>query len=282
MTLLVFSASAQWVGVPRDDSFSLAGLIPFSDALAHYSNGHDAAKNGVWTSFAARRPIATAIRSSTMLVAWYSYPALVLLQVFALAGAICFAATAVARWRGLWAGLAFAAIMMIWARTYTTTSLTEPLGLFIALLAVPFFIDALRGRSLNAGLIAFALTCIALLTRMGAMFTIPVLFLWLVWQFGFDLRSRLAVTAKAMAILVAIMATNFILQKAYTSGDDYLGGNFSHTLCGLSIGTTREGCQKRYKSEFAVVQQDERALVEALLTRLGKTSKPTRQLSHLA
>ena len=59
----------------------------------------------------------------------------------------------------------------------------------------------------------------------------------------------------------------------YGSGDDYFGGNFSHTLCGLSIGTTWEGCQKRYKSEFAVVQQDERALVEALYDKAWQNIK---------
>src|SRR5258707_8056992 len=106
---------------------------------------------------------------------------MLILQACLLAAAACFAAHALARWRGTWAGIAFLGLTYIYARTFIPTTLTEPPGMLWALLSIPFFIVAFRTGSVKPTLVAFAMTIVALMTRMGSIFTIPALLLWLGW-----------------------------------------------------------------------------------------------------
>ena len=72
---------------------------------------------------------------------------MLILQACLLAAAACFAAHAVARWRGIWAGIGFFALTYIFSRTFVPTTLTEAFGLFWALLSIPFFIEAFVTRT---------------------------------------------------------------------------------------------------------------------------------------
>jgi hypothetical protein len=244
-----------WAGLVRYgdlDGFAIGGMIQFTDAAGHLTAAHDQAKDGVWNAFALRRPIAAAFRSTLLFFAAFSLPAVLLLQACFLAGAICFASAAVTRWRGLWAGVTFFALTYICVRTFAPTTLSEPLGLLVALASVPFFIEAFRTGSVAAASLAFAFTTIALMTRMGSMFTIPALMLWLVWQFGTTLRERIRVALIAGAIISGIGTANYLLEKAYGNHQQYLtGSNFSYTLCGLTMGTTWDRCRAELAERMA-------------------------------
>jgi hypothetical protein len=252
---LTFSISGMWAGLVRSsdlDGFAIAGMIQFTDAAGHLTAAHDQAKDGVWNAFALRRPIAAAFRSTLLFFAGFSLSAMLLLQACLLAGAICFASAAVTRWRGLWAGVTFFALTYICVRTFAPTTLSEPLGLLAALASVPFFIEAFRTGSVPAALLAFAFTTIALMTRMGSMFTIPAVMLWLVWQFGTTLRERIRVALIAGAIISGIGTTNYLLETGYGNHQQYLtGSNFSYTLCGLTMGTTWDRCRAELAERIA-------------------------------
>ena len=75
-----------------------------------------------------------------------------------------------------------------------------------ALFSIPFFIEAFRTRSLPSALLAFGATTVALMSRMGAMFTIPAVIIWIFWQFGQTWRQRLAAGFAAVLILGGILA----------------------------------------------------------------------------
>jgi hypothetical protein len=139
------------------------------------------------------------------------------------------------------------------------TTLTEPLGLFWALLSIPFFIKAFRDRSASAALVAFAMTAAALMTRMGSMFTIPALLVWLVWQFANGIAARLRIALAAAAILLGVLGLNALLLKAYGTSQSSLGSNFSHVVCGLTIGTTWDGCPAKLANEGKALTGDDAA-----------------------
>ena len=52
---------------------------------------------------------------------------------------------------------------------------------------------------------------------------------------------------------------NFLLERAYGTGPTSTGSNFSYTVCGLSIGTTWDGCPReigtRVRSAAATEQE---------------------------
>ena len=202
----VFSLSAMWSGQLRPGGLQYSawgGLVPFSDALGHLAAAHDQARDGTFSDFAMRRPYAAAFRSVLLFVSQYSLPVMLLLQACLLGAAAWWATRAVMAWRGLWAGVAFFSLTYIYARIFAPTTLTEPLGLLWALLSIPFFIASIRTSSVGPALIGFALTVFALMTRMGNMFAIPALLLWLVWQFGRGMAAKVRIGVLSVAILLA-------------------------------------------------------------------------------
>jgi len=269
----VLGISAMWVGMSRPGDLNYAnigGLIPFSDAFGYLAAAHDQAKDGIWNTIALRRPLAAAFRSVLLFFSGDSLQSMLILQTCLLAAAACFAAYAVAIWRGIWAGAAFFGLTYIYDRTFVATTLTEPLGLFWALLSIPFFIDAFRRGSVRPALIAFAMTVVALMTRMGSMFTIPALLLWLVWQFGQGAAAKFRICAVAFCILLGVFGLNALLQKAYGTGHGSTGGNFAYTLCGLTIGTGWEGCVEKAASEGKHLSGDEEVAARQLYSMAGE------------
>lgn len=263
----VFCVSAMWAGIVRPGDFqyaNLGGLVPFSDAGGYLAAAFDQVRNGVWNDMALRRPLAAGFRSVLLIFSDFSLSSMLILQACLVAGAACFATQAIVAWRGVWAGTAFFALTYIYDRIFVPTTLTEPLGLFWALLSIPFFIKAFRDRSAGAALVAFAMTMAALMTRMGSMFTIPALLIWLVWQFGDGIAAKLRMALAATAILLGVLGLNALLLKTYGTSQSSLGSNFSYVVCGLSIGTGWEGCPAKLASEGKSLQGDEVAVASQL------------------
>jgi hypothetical protein len=246
-----FSISGMWSGLVRPGDFegaSMGGLVPFSDAFSHLAAAFGQARDGTFDAFAMRRPLAAAFRSVLLFFSQYSLPNMLLLQVCLLGIVAWLASYAVMVWRGVWAGVAFFSLTYIYARIFAPTTLTEPFGLFWALLSVPFFIDSFRSRSVTSALIGFAITTLALMTRMGNMFAIPALLLWLVWQFGEGIAAKARIGLLSIAILLGVFGLNALLQKTYGTASASTGSNFSYTLCGLTLGTTWNGCSKKIEA----------------------------------
>jgi hypothetical protein len=259
--------SAMWAGIvrPGDLNFSnLGGLIPFSDAGHYLAAAFDQVRDGVWNAVALRRPLAAGFRSVLLIFGNFSLPFMLILQACLVAGAACFATWAIILWRGVWAGIAFFALTYIYASAFAATTLTEPLGLFWALLSIPFFIKSFRDRSASAALVALAMTTIALMMRMGSMFTIPALLVWLVWQFANGIAARLRIALAASVILFGLLGLNALLLKVYGTSQSLLGSNFSYVVCGLTIGTTWDGCPAKLANEGKALADDEAAKTEQL------------------
>ena len=257
--LLVFSMSAMWAGLARQGDInwgSIGGLVAFSDPGGYMAGAYDQARDGVWNFISLRRPLAAGFRSFLLSLGGFSYASMLLLQAALVAAAICFAAVAVARWRGVWAGLAFFALTYIYSREFVPTALTEPLGLVWALFSIPFFIEALRGSRPHA-LVAFAAMTTALMIRMGSMFTIPALIIWIVWQFAGSLKERARVLALCITIVLGVFLSNSALNRLYGTNQDLMGSNFSYTLCGLTIGTLWSGCLDKLKEQGQVLPETE-------------------------
>jgi hypothetical protein len=104
----------------------------------------------------------------------------------------------------------------------------------------------------------------ALMTRMGSMFTIPALLIWLIWQFGDGIAAKLRIALAAGAILLGVLGLNGLLQKTYGTSQSSLGSNFSYVVCGLTIGTGWEGCPAKLASEGKALRGDDAAVAGQL------------------
>ena len=253
----IFSISAMWANTPRLGDLQLnsaGGLVAVNDAANYFAGAQDQVRDGVWSGSILRRPFAAAFRSVLLFLGDFSYSNMLLLQTVLLAVVACFAASAVARWRGLWAGLAFFALAYANARSWAPTSLTEPLGLCWALFSVPFFIAALQRNSLGHASIALASMSAALATRMGSMFTIPALVVWMVWQFGRSGKEKAGVLLLSGAIVLGVAFVSFLLTEIYGDGEILLtGNNFSFVICGVTMNADWTGCIPRLRQATGLV-----------------------------
>lgn len=254
-SLYVLSVSGAWSGLVREGDIgplAIAGLVPFSDAGGHLASAQDFFKDHVFDSFALRRPWAAAARTTLLAFGGLSYSNMITLQALLLAVSACFAGRAIYHWRGAWAAGIFVALMFIVSRSFLTSSLTEGIGLIWALLSIPFLVTALRLGSLPDALVGFALVTISLMTRMGAMFLIPALGLWIFWRFGETIREKITVGLSVLAVIVGVLTGNFVLEKLYAPGETMPAGNFSYTLCSLSVGpgTDWSICFQKYEAEL--------------------------------
>jgi hypothetical protein len=257
--LFVFSLSGTWAG-PRPGDFiaaSIGGLIPFSDANGYFAGAHDQARDGVWNAISLRRPFAAAFRSVLMVTASFSYAQMLLIQAVLCAVSVWVAARSILIWRGPLACIAFVALSLMICRSFLATTLTEPLGLIWSSLSVACLVEALGRRSLQFALLGLAFTFMALMTRMGAMFLLPAVMLWIVCCFGENWRRKIYIAVAMVGIVTAGLATNFSLQKIYGTSTDLSGSNFAFSLCGLSIGEDWSACPVRYADEIKRLDNNE-------------------------
>jgi hypothetical protein len=253
--LLLFSLSAGgWSGHFRmvdANYFSMVSLVPVSDAFDYLESFYNNAIGRDWGLLGARRPMAQALRDALMVTSDYSFVAAVTLQTLFVSIALYFSARSLARWRGIWTAVAFVGLVWMIARPFLPTTLTEPLALIIALAFVPYLLEALRSRSLANALVALTGLTVALMVRMGNLFLIPFMVVWLPIAFVVTLRDRLRVVLVACTCVAAVVLVSAALSYLYSPRGGTTAGNFAWTLCGLSVGGNWGNCWNTYFADIA-------------------------------
>jgi hypothetical protein len=283
--LLLFSlSSGGWSGSIRtvDLNYNLAGLIPYSDGGAYFMDGFQQMYWDRWGIVGSRRPLAEAFRQLTVLIAQYSYVSTLLVQLALLAIMLYLTARCLVRWKGIWAGSAFVGFVLLLERPFLATTMTEPLGAIWSLLALMFFIEALRRQSLPHAMIGLAALTFALTIRMGSLLTIPALALWIAYVFGGTSVARWRVLGLACGTVVLVVVLNALLGYLYGSLQTTSGANFAPTICGLSLGTDWAGCLATYAAQLDQLS-DERAQAYFLVTQAWQNilANPAVFVGHL-
>lgn len=201
-----------------------------------------------------------------MFAAQYSYAGTLIIQVVLVSVALFLAARTIVRWFGIWAGVAFVGFIWVLCRSFLSTTLTEPLALICTLFSIVFLLNALQLRSLPDALVALAGLTFALMIRMGSMFLIPFMTVWIAMSFATALRARLRVFALACSVVIAVVAINALLAWLYASPVVSTGSNIGWTICGLSIGSNWSECNRLYANELMQLS-DERAQAMFLLAK---------------
>src|SRR6266542_3202279 len=226
--------SSHWLGYDSG-AFSIAGMAPYSDGAGYWSEAEEVLRGNPWTSISVQRPVAAALRL-VLLYFGQNYTGMLLVQAGALSLAMCLAVLAVGRWRGVWAGAAFAGLAFTTLKTWIGSSSTEALGLILCLLSLPILITGLRRRSLPWLLVGLAGLWFTLLSRMGAMFLVPALGIWLLWAFRKQQGAWKKICLAGAIIAVSGLAYSYAYRNMYSDDDISLGGNFAYSFCGMTLG----------------------------------------------
>src|SRR5262245_60643286 len=226
--------SSYWLGYDSG-AFSIAGMAPYSDGAGYWSEAEEVLRGELWTSISIQRPVAAALRL-VLLYFGQNYTGMLLVQAGALSLAMCLAALAVGRWRGVWAGAAFAGLAFTALRPWIGASSTEALGLILCLLSLPILIAGLLSRSLLWLLVGLAGLWFTLLSRMGAMFLVPAFGLWLLWAFRKQQGAWKKILLAGAIIAGSGLAYSYAYRNMYSEENISLGGNFAYSLCGMTLG----------------------------------------------
>ncbi|MDQ8730494.1 hypothetical protein [Bradyrhizobium sp. LHD-71] len=284
--LMLFQLSGGgWAGrySPHEMHYmSIAGLIPYSDARTYYSAPFESIYEGAWNWIAAQRPLAAAFRTVLVVLSANSYTTTIVVQTLLLGFAIVLSARSVAKSYGPWVALGFTGLAIGLARPFLPTMLTESLGLFWALISLALFLQSFRLRSELTCAFGYAALCLGLLTRMGSMFTIPTVAIWMVAAFGKP-GQRVRFLAVSLLAFASVLGMSYALGLLFSTSPGNLGGNFSYTLCGLARGTSWLECKVTFASELNELSVDP-AAQNALLRNIAITAivaQPTILLSTL-
>lgn len=266
MALVMALSEGGWVERSVADVsnyFSIASLVPHSDAGNYFYGAVEQVQTGEWDSVPSQRPFAAAFRQLTMGLAGYSYVGTLLLQTGFIAVALLAAARSIALWRGVWAGIAFCTFIYILLRPFLATVMTEPLSVAWGLLSIMFLVDALRFQQRQYAYLALVCFTFAEITRMGSVFTVPALVLWIALAFAPSLPSRLKVLGIASALVGLVLLTQQLCASLYTSPNVVTGGNFAYVLCGLAAGQDWTACPQMFAQEFGrlTTQRDQAAFL---------------------
>ena len=252
--LLALTQSGGWNGQPALNYGSgdgIAGLIPSLDAHSYFRGPVQQILSGQWNSVASRRPFAAAFRELIMAAVGLSPAKTLVAQTVLIAAALALAARSIALWRGVWAAIGFSAFLYTIARPFLATLLTEPLGMFWALISISFFVEALRLNSRSYALLALAALSFAEIIRMGSLFTVPALALWIVLAFGSSVRDRVASLGLCVGVVACVIAIQSACAALYGSPGTAAGSNFAYTLCGLAAGKDWTACPELFYRQFA-------------------------------
>jgi hypothetical protein len=255
-----FLSRGGWSGRFLESDFnyvSIAGLVPHSDAAGYYLDSLKMALTGEWGGMSSRRPVAASARQLLTTLADYSYVRTIYLQAVLLTVLAWFATYRLIQWRGALAGIVFAALIVQLARPFLSSTLTEPIGMMWALVSIIFLIEALRRHDRLSGMIALVALVFGMLTRLGALFLIAWVAIWLVLCFADDLWSRLRLAALAAVCIVLPVIFNVTASRLYANPGTTTGANFSMTLCGLTLGGSWHRCAALYADEVQRVQSED-------------------------
>ena len=253
LSLVFILAAGGWsnsLDLSDSPDLSPAGMIPYSDASTYFRGVFDMAYGGKWGWIASSRAAAASLRDLLTVLAGYSYPASLLVQLLALSGALYFATWSVTRWLGLWSGVAFLALGLVLARPFLPTTMSEPLSLIWSFVAVGFLADALRTKSSSSAMLAVLFLTMAQLTRMGAVLVIGIAVVWAALWLASSLREMLKRSSLALlAVLLPLFLASGLKalygtpSKLPLLGGFSLGGwNFPYLVCELARFTQWRDC----------------------------------------
>lgn len=201
----------------------------YGDCMSLLREGHH------WSIQCNNRPLASSLRAVTFIFGADNFTA-ILIQNIGLSAALGIAARILYSHLGLASALVFVGLTLFHAAPFSATLLTETLGIALAVGAVAAIMIAWRTeRLLAAAFAAPFLSAIALLVRMGAMFTVVSIAAWSIFSFRNKQPRQMAIAGiLAVAALACAFGTGILLSKMYGTGP--IGSNFAYTLYGISVG----------------------------------------------
>ena len=239
VTLFSFSAvlAALW-RMGTHGIYDVFGLIPWFDSAGYYSESLRLLDGGIFSQISARRPIFPAFFSTLLLVTGRNLRLSVLIITLVSAISTWLLAREVRRSeKNALLPAVVTVLLFFYYRKFNGAVLSDTLGFALGVLSLTLLWNAVSRKNLLAALAGLFCLTVGQSARPGAVFTLPVLFLWIVFFFRpnetFWKRGLLAGFALVAGILI-----NSILTAVLAPGIAASYSNFANLIYSLVNGGT--------------------------------------------
>ncbi|HEX7555036.1 MAG TPA: hypothetical protein VF338_00320, partial [Leptolinea sp.] len=238
-TTLLFSAclAALW-RTGFHEVYDVFGLLPWFDSQGYYSEALRLLDGGIFSQIAARRPIFPGLFSTLLMLTGRNLRAAILILSFLAGISTWFLANEFNKSEEkAIIPAAITTILFFFYRNFNGAVLTETIGFSLGVLALVFLWNAAVNRRLLLALIGLFCLTMALSARPGAVFSLPLIILWIV----FFLKPGSGMLAKIISscvIVAAGLAINYGLTSVLAPGSSAAYSNFAQSFYGLVNGGT--------------------------------------------
>ncbi len=223
---------------PGPNKFVVSTLMPYSDADSFFRGAERALEQGDLDPFNCRRPTNSLLLATRLGITGGDLRLAILLQAALLGLAVTLLARTVAPDLGRAAAVLLTMVLFVASCRYVPLLLSETTGVTLGALATAILWSGARARSLPVVLLGIFAMTFAQNARIGTIFVLPALVLWVLFKFkGKTGRVGLAAAGWACAVIVAGLLLDTSLRAGYGCGFGVGHGNFSHTLYGFSTGS---------------------------------------------
>ena len=247
LALVPVAAAAIYFGISyaSDESFLLAGIIPWSDAAGHFSQAAEMATRGLTHFGMNGRFLYPAFFSSLLNITGLNLLRAEILSWIFFAAALAFFLRLSARLTGV-AGASVVALVcgLFFRERCAGLIMTENFGILCGLLAASAFLIALQKRNFWMLQLGIFILALGLVARPGPMFVLPLMIFyvgWVAWKGWWSGKAKswkrtFFAGSIALLLVLGAFASNKLLSRSVYEGKVIVNGNFSFTLYGMLTG----------------------------------------------
>jgi hypothetical protein len=216
--------------------FTIAGIVPWSDAQAYFVGAERVLFDGKLDAFNSVRPLNTVYLAVRLAVTGLDLRKALVIQAIMLGVASYLAARAVARDLGPLAGLALFTVVYGFAAFHVESPLTETLGITLGCLAFAVLWRAVREKNVALATGGIFLLAEGLVVRAGTIAVLAILPAWFAWHLRGGSRINWRALALGVGAVAAALATNYIAVVSFRGDARAPNSNFGYVLYGLATG----------------------------------------------
>jgi hypothetical protein len=239
VTLLAFSTglTVLW-RMGSHGIYDVFGLLPWFDSAGYYSESLRLLDGGIFSQISARRPIFPAFFSTLMLLTGRNLRLSVSLVTLLAAVSVWLLAREIRRSEKNAALPAVVTVLLFfYYRKFNGAVLSDTLGFTLGVLSLVFLWNSVSRKNLPSALAGLFCLTMGESARPGAVFALPMLFLWIVFFFKSD-ESFWKRGLLAGVVLVAGILINTILTAVLAPGIAASYSNFANLIYSLVNGGT--------------------------------------------
>lgn len=231
--LFVLPLSGLWESGISSPS-NIGGLLPFSDANGYYNDARSLLAGNLFSSFSTRRPLFAGTLAGLLGLTQQNLQ--LSLAIFVVINAISsfLLSREIQRTYGTPASLLSLCIFFLFYRRFAGITLTENLGFALGAIGLAILWRGVASKYLKPICFGIFLLALALVSRAGTFFVLPLIIVW--GCFVFQGSRRFSFLLGSVSSIFAAFLINSILIKTIGAPDGAAFSNFSFTLYGLVHG----------------------------------------------